>query len=165
MLHRKQRLLKWPIAGRQPRAVTLLELTIVTLIIAIVSAAAVPNYVATLERHRADAAARRIIADLERAKQRARIASQSQSVVFDLQTNSYSLTGIADANHPSRDYSVNLSDSISGAVLTQATLGGDTTVKFNGYGIPDSGGTISVRAGKSTRNIIISSGSGVIALQ
>ncbi len=139
----------------------------VALILAILAAAAVPKYADALSRFRVDAAARRIAADLATAQARARAASSSLSIVFTLppQGSRYQIIGMKDPDRPAATYTVNLADSPYLATLSSASFGGDATLVYSGYGIPDSGGTIIVYCGQYARTIAIDATTGIAALQ
>lgn len=68
---------------RPSRGVTLVELTMVVLIIDILAMVAAPRHIGSLAHFRVEAAARRIAADLEWARQTARTTGVNQTVTFD----------------------------------------------------------------------------------
>ncbi|MBU0641584.1 MAG: GspH/FimT family pseudopilin [Planctomycetes bacterium] len=145
-------------------AFTLIELVVVMAILAILTVIAVPRVGTSLAHYRAEAAARRIVADLKLARQRARTSSANQSVVFDLANDSYVLAGMQDSDHSWKTYGAVLSDEPYQAQLVALDLGGDAELVFNGYGIPDSGGTIVVEAGSHRRTLTIEVESGEITM-
>ena len=149
------------------RGFTAMELVIVVLILGILAAAAVPKYADALNRFRVDAAARRIAADLATAQARARAASSNVSIVFTLppQGSRYQIVGMADPDRPATTYTVNLADSPYQVTLGSANLGGDATLIYNGYGTPDTGGTIVVQAGQYTKTITVEATTGMAAIQ
>jgi len=146
---------------------TVIELVIVVLIVGIMAAAAVPRYSDSLLRYRADAAARRIAADLATARARARATSSNQAVTFTVPPagNRYRITGMKDPNGFTTTYTVDLAAAPYLATLGTVNLGGDTSLIFNGYGIPDSTGTIVVQAGQYTRTITIDPNTGMTTIQ
>lgn len=148
--------------GRAVHGFTLIELVLVVAILAVVSAVAVPRVGNANTRYRADAAARRIAADLELARTRARIKSTSQTVTFDVAGNRYTLDGMPDPDHVKNTYAVSLTPDPYGVTLTSATLGGDSKIIFDRYGQPDSGGTITLQVSWHTRTITIDTNSGQV---
>src|SRR3954451_23186913 len=69
---------------RSSTAFTLFELMIVILIIWIAAAVAVPRYASSVGRYRAEFAAKRVAADLNLARARAKAASSTRNVTFNL---------------------------------------------------------------------------------
>ncbi len=146
------------------RGFTVLELVITILIIGILAAASAPKVAGTLHRYRADAAAQRVKADLELARQRAVSSSAALTVQFVPATNSYSIPGLDDINHPSQAYAIDLGEQPYNAGLLSAALGGDSDVQFDRYGQPDSGGTITVQSGSFQQTVTLDSDTGLASI-
>lgn len=139
---------------------TLIELIAVIVIIAILSAMALPRFGASIARARADAAAERIALDLDLARRHAMLRGASQAVIFDGGTDSYTMPGIAHLDHPDVEYKVDLSELPYDVQLGLIDLGGDQQIIFDGYGVPDSGGTITVSTATQTRIVTVDSETG-----
>lgn len=129
---------------------------IVVFIIGVVSAIALPRYAGFVAQQRAEATARRIIADLTYARHHARLASTAQAVDFAEGDDSYyDLVGMIDPDHPGQPYRVDLKKEPYSAVIYSVTLGDDSQVIFDGYGNPDSGGTIAIRVGDYLKTVAV----------
>jgi len=144
---------------------SLVELIIVLVILGVVAAIAAPRYASALCRYRADCAARRIVADLGLAQARARQTSQGQTLVFDLAANQLRIAGLPDLDRHSSDYTVRLGGAPYQAKIVSADFGGDSTIVFNGYGIPDSGGSVVVEVGDVQRTVVVSPATGKAQVQ
>jgi prepilin-type N-terminal cleavage/methylation domain-containing protein len=140
-------------------AFSVVELIVVLAIIAILASMAIPRFASATTRQRADAAARRIVADLTLAQQRARHTSRSQSVIFDVAAGSYQIPGLSDPDHPDEGYEVQLGAEPYLATIVAADIDGTTQVTFNGFGRPlsvkQADGTITIQVGSETRTITI----------
>ena len=149
------------------RAFTLIELVIVVLIMGIMAAAAAPRFNKSLCYHRAESAAKRIKADLELARKYAMSTSTKQTVSFVVASDRYSLAGVKDLNHGTQIYEVDLSDSLCNASIVSAAFdnGSDSDVEFDGYGVPDSGGTVVIQSGIYQRTIVVDSETGKASIQ
>lgn len=143
---------------------SLLEVVLVLTIVAIVAVMAVPRYSASQGRYRADLAARRIVADLAMAQARAKALSASQTVTFDA-ANRYTIVGMADLDHPAATYQVDLSAVPYQGAIVSAIFGPGSTLVFNGYGVPSSGGTVVVQAAEVIKTIVIDPDSGTATIQ
>jgi len=149
------------------RGFSMIELVIVLAIIATLAAIAMPRYTASLSNYRADAAARRIVADFTYARTRAIAGSTGQAVVFTPSNHSYQLTGATSADKPSSAFVVSLAADPYKAVIDHIDFGGTgaTTFTFNGYGYPDKGGFVVVRVGSATRRVVLSRAQGTTEVQ
>jgi len=141
-------------------AFTLVELVIVVLIVGILAAAAGPRFANSLMYYRAEAAAQRIRADLELARKHAMTSSTSQQVVFSTVSNGYTLSDMTHLDHPSLQYEVKLSEAPYFASLSSVNFGVEGKVTFDGYGVPDLGGSVVVQAGAYQKTITLDPDSG-----
>jgi prepilin-type N-terminal cleavage/methylation domain-containing protein len=161
-----------PVRGRRramplrPAGYTVIELVCALGIIAIFAAAGTPKFAAAIYARRADAAARRLAADIEWLRSTARTTSTSQSMTFNTSASSYSLTGFTNPDIPGTAYAVALADSTYKSQLTSVNIGGSGSVlTFNGYGLPAAAATIAVKSGKTSRTITVDGTTGAVTWQ
>ncbi len=147
------------------RGANLVELVLVLVIITILAAIAVPRYASGLSRRRTEEAAKRIAADLALAREQARISGSSRLVQFMLGSSSYALQAVRDMDHPATDYVVSLLDAPYHAFLVSADFGEDTEIVFDGYGQPDTGGSVVVQVGDCYRTITVDADTGQASVQ
>lgn len=141
-------------------AFTLAELTIVVLIIGIMSAAAMPKLTDALMFYRAKAAAMRIQADLKYARETARTNNADETVSFNVSNDQYSLSSARNVDRPSQAYTVDIGGTVYRATIVSADFSSSTDVTFNAYGMPDSGGLVTVAAGESVFVVELDADSG-----
>ncbi len=132
---------------------SILELVLILAIIAVVAAIAAPRYASSLANYRCEAAAQRIIRDLGVARAEARSGSTNITVTFDAANNKYAIAGVASLESSALTAGLTLSDAPYYAQLLNASFGLDEIVTFDGYGVPDTGGTVVVGVGGVTRTI------------
>lgn len=118
---------------------TLVELVLVLVITGVLAAIALPRFAQAAERQRISIAAKRVEADLELARSRARAASQTVTVIFDLGDSAYTLDAVGGEG-----FKVQLDEAPYGVKLSDAVFNTATSVSFNGYGIPNTGGSITL---------------------
>ena len=141
--------------GSQPNAFSLMELVVVMIIIGVVAAVAVPRFSSASTRQRAQAAARRIEADLNRLQRYAYQTSTSQGAVFDTTTHAYAMAGMPDPDKPGKYYIVSLADEPYQATIAEANFSGQPKFEYDGYGIPSVGGKVTIDVGGIKYSIIV----------
>lgn len=146
-------------------AFSLLELLLALAIVATLSAIAVPRFGMSVVRYRADLAAHRIVCDLELAQATARAGSSSRNVEFRPDHDDYVIAGITPLDPHMSSYTVDLSDRPYEAALVSAEFGGDSAVTFDGWGLPDSGGTVILSVGSEQRTIVVGAETGEASVQ
>ena len=113
-------------------AFSIVELTIVVMIIGVLAAVAVPTFFDSLLFHQVESAAHRMKSDLELARQTARLTSTTQSLSFT--GPAYVLSsGISSLDNPLDDYVVDLSAAPFYLERVTADFSGDNAVSFDGY--------------------------------
>lgn len=131
--------------GQGRRGFTLVELVIVVLILGILAAVTGPRMVSAMNRAQVRAAARCVVADLERARQHAMNQAVDQPVVFDAANNAYELTGMTLPDRVGQAYVIDLSSSAYPAVIDSVAFGVsgvETGVTYNPFGRPNQGGWV-----------------------
>lgn len=151
--------------GVRRRSFTLIDLVMVVVVISIVAAIAAPRYANALVRYRADAAARRIIADIRLAQQTAKTTSSSRTIIFDTTNHAYSISNVRALDGPSMTYVVRLGEPPYLARIASVDIGGDAKLTLDGYGVPDSGGVIKLQVGDETRIVTIDPETGSAEVQ
>jgi Tfp pilus assembly protein FimT len=141
-----------------------MELVLVLAIIAILAAIAAPRYGRSATRYQADLAAQRVMADLALAQSTARAVSSSRMVVFNMGTHSYSIQGWASMQDRPAPYVVDLAKPPYEATLGDVDFNSSATITYNGWGQPDSGGTIVLQVGSEQRTIYVDSETGQASL-
>jgi prepilin-type N-terminal cleavage/methylation domain-containing protein len=144
---------------------SLIELVLVMTIISILAAIAVPKYAGALARYHADAAARRVVSDLEYARQLAQTSSATVSVELEIDSDMVHLVGVSNLDNASGDWRTELNNRPYNSDLVSVDFGGDAIVIFNGFGDPDSGGTAVVTAGSVSKTIILNAATGKAVVQ
>jgi hypothetical protein len=117
------------------------------------------KYSGSLSRYRADAACRRIIADLKRAQVAARTTSTERAVRFDTVAGSYTLLTRAERLAASAGAAVALGGEPYHASFTVSGLTGNTVI-FDAYGAASVGGTVVVTTGTASITVTIDAETG-----
>ena len=85
----------------------------------------------------------------------ARTSGKGQTVSFSVASDRYQMPGVPDLKDPSIDYAVILSEGLHRVTMISADFGGDAEVIFDGFGIPDTGGSVIVQAADVRKTIVL----------
>jgi type II secretory pathway pseudopilin PulG len=145
---------------------SLIEMLVVFTLMAILGSVGTIKFASSLNYHRVNSAARRLVIDINATQRQARITSQPTSVELDATNNYYKLVGVKNPDRPAlNDPVISLRSGVMRASLGPITLtGGGTTIAFNGHGIPNKGGTITLQSGSATKQISVNPSSGIAEL-
>jgi prepilin-type N-terminal cleavage/methylation domain-containing protein len=149
---------------RSARAFTLVELTLVLVIIAIIAGVGAPKYANAVAHYRADTAANRLAADLGAAQSQARASSKPQTVTFDTVNSAYTIP-VKDLNNASSTTTVSLNAGQYLAHIASVSFNSATQVTFDIYGKPDNGGSVVLQVGSWTKTIVLDPDSGKATVQ
>ncbi len=134
-------------------AFTLIEMVMVLVIIAIGATLATPRLARAMVKYRLARAARKVVTDLDHARNRARTTARAQSVQFDPAENQIRLPGAPDPDDAAGEYVTDLADEPYRTHILSAEFGSDREVIFSGLGECDSGGTVTIRSGQQTATV------------
>ena len=138
----------------RPAGFSLIEVLMVLGIIGVIAAMAMPRWTRSVARYEADAAARRLAADLGWAQSLARNTSSSLTVHVNLADSTYQLVGVADPDHPGQGYSVDLKQSpYRCAIAASSATDANGNIVFDGYGTTAATGSIVVQAGDAQKQV------------
>ena len=143
---------------------TLVEIVMVLAIMGIIFALAAPRYGSAICRFQVDTASKRLIRDLTTARERARAQGANQTVSFTVASDTYTVAGMTGLDG-SENYTVNVSGEPYNASLVSAGFGGQSSVVFNGYGVPTNGGTVVLESGGYTKTVTVDAETGRASLQ
>ena len=134
-------------------------------IMGVLAALAIPRYANATSNYRADAAARRIAADLALARSQARLISKPLTVVFDTAGQRYTINGMEDLLHHTNVYSVQLSDAPYRATFLSVNFAGAAQVTFDQYGVPSTGGAVTITVGTVSKSMTLDGTTGRVSIQ
>lgn len=146
------------------RGFSLIEIMTVVVILAIIGAIAVPRYGRAATRYRVEAAAERLRADLELARESAKRQSRSVAVTFASGANSgYVITGVRDLDgRAANTYRVELWRAPYEVRIESVSGLASGNLVFDGFGVSDSAPVVTLAAGAWTRSVAVESGTGVV---
>jgi Tfp pilus assembly protein FimT len=138
---------------------------LVLAIMGIFAALAAPRYGRASTRYRADLAAQRIAADLRWAQACAKAASAPRTVSFSTAAQQYQVLGVPSPDGVAGDYTVSLSAEPYRADLVSVSFATGPQIVFDGWGVPDGGGTVVVAAGTQQKTVTVAAGTGRATVQ
>jgi prepilin-type N-terminal cleavage/methylation domain-containing protein len=142
---------------RAQPAFTLIEMPVVSALIAILSAITIPRYASSVNRYRVEMAAKRVAADFAMARNTARTSGLGQTINFGSPANGYTMPGLAAPEGRAGDYTVKLTDEPYKVSLGSAAFGASsvTSVQFTRYGYPTAAGSVVVTSGGYSKTIYL----------
>lgn len=154
------------IAGhlRSSQGYSLVELILVVAIIGVLSGLAIPRYGRAASRYRADAAAKRVVADLQQAQQRGLAGSGACVLSFSTSAATLTMTYPTIGGVAGRSVQTKLGLLPYLASIQSVDFGGTSSVTFDGNGRPSAGGTIVIRSGNESRTITVAAGNGATTI-
>jgi Tfp pilus assembly protein FimT len=148
----------------RPTGFTMVELAMILFILSLLVAIGAPRYAGATNTYRVNMAAKKVAADLAMARNDAWIRGVHRTVTFTPSANQYQLTGVTDMNKANADTVVRLSDSPYNATLGSASFGGQPSVVFDGYGVPNAGGQIVISSGTFQKTVVVDGTNGNITI-
>ena len=124
-------------------------------IVGLVAAIAAPRYAASLARLRLESATQRLRSDIDLARQQARATSAPVTLWFRVNLNAVKILEMPRLDDPGSVYRTALGEDPYRCTLTAADFGGDDLLVFDGYGRPDSGGTLRIVHGGAGRTLTV----------
>ncbi len=120
-------------------------------ILAVASSLVFSRYGRSIASYRVDSAARRVAQDLNTTKGWARARSQSKLITFT--ATGYSISGLRALDGTSMIYTVDLSKEPYRTTFRSIDFGGTTQCMFDGYGAPQTIGTVRLQSGEAVRTV------------
>ncbi len=143
---------------------SLLEMSLVVLLLGLLAALAVPRYASSANNYQVSLAARKVAADLGRARADAWNRGVHRTVTFNTAALQYTLTGVADMNTGAANAVVSLNTSPYNLTQLAANFNGTASVIFDGYGMPNNGGQVTVTSGTLSQTVTVNGATGNITI-
>lgn len=147
---------------RRPSGFSVVEIVLVLATIATLTAIVAPRYATASQSAALDAAARRVVAELEAIRERARASSSVATVQVSTLTSSIRVSGIPTERMLGAASGLILADPPYGVEVSSVSFGGGSTFTFDARGEPNTRGSITLRRGDATRTVSVV-GSGAIS--
>ena len=157
-----------PQRNRRCPGLTLVEIIVVLVILAVVAAMVVPHLIDTGDMQ-VISAARTVASDLQYAQNEAITSQASVTVSFRATSESYDLSNASGyLNHPmTRDEFVRDFTQTRGFErldIVSASFGGSDTVTFDALGTPDNAGSVTLQAGRYVYEIDVAAATGKVSV-
>ncbi len=141
--------------GQQRQAFSFVELLIVVMLLGVMAGVAAPKYRAALEATHLECVAKRLAADLRRARSEAQQFSTSRTIVFDSGNGSYSSADMTMLDRPSEPLWVSLASAGFAVKIDTVDFNGTATVTFDLYGHSQNAGYIELILNGRTAAILL----------
>lgn len=143
---------------------TLVELTVVLLIIGAIAGLALPAYGSAAARYRLQSAVHQLTNDLDRSVAYARASGTPVTVQFDTGNHTVTFVGMPAGTVGGPDLVLDLDSGAMDAEISSATFGAGTEYTISGFGIPSEGGTVTLRNGSAGATITVDPTTGLTSI-
>jgi len=132
----------------------------------LLAALAAPRFAGSANNYQVNMAARKVAADLGRARADAWSRGVHRTVTFNTPAAlQYTLTSVADMNNGTLvNTVVSLNTSPYNLAQLAASFGGGASVIFDGYGMPNNGGQVTVTSGNLSQTVTVNATTGNITV-
>jgi prepilin-type N-terminal cleavage/methylation domain-containing protein len=118
------------------RGTSLVELIIVVLIMGILALAASPRFGQVIARAKCESVARRVVSDINYARQIAMQSSKTTTVLFTATPSSYTMTNVPHPYRTGQMYGFAFREIDAAVKFTSVNIDSGTNLSFNAYGRP-----------------------------
>ncbi|HRQ71976.1 MAG TPA: prepilin-type N-terminal cleavage/methylation domain-containing protein [Phycisphaerales bacterium] len=144
------------------RAFTLIELSIVLVVVGVVAAVSVPRYAESRSRYQVELAARKVCVDATYVQNDARYGSATRAIEYDLPTDTYKFAYAKPGSASSENALVILRDEPFRVTLLKADFNSAPVLTFNGFGVPVAGGALAVGTNTRGKSITVDPDTGAV---
>ncbi len=144
------------------RAFTLIELSIVIVVVGVVAAVSFPKYAESRSRYQVELAARKVCVDATYVQNDARYGSVTRVIEYDLPTDTYKFAYARPGASASETALVILRDEPFRVMLLKADFNSSSVLTFNGFGVPVAGGDLAVGANTRGKSITVDPDTGAV---
>lgn len=148
-IHRRQ---------NHPRsAFSFIELLIVMMLLGIMAGIAAPRYQAAINSTHIEVAAKRLAADLRRARAGAIQKATAHTIAFHVGNSTYSSSDLSDLDHPEETLVESVGRGGFMVQMTSADFGGMSTITFDWRGEPSFFGSVDLAVEGLTATVSVTS--------
>lgn len=115
------------------------------MIIGTIAGLALPAYGSAVARYRLQSAVHQLRQDMDRSVAYARATGNPVTIVFDTGSHVVTFNGMPAGTVGGPDLKLDLNDGPRGANISAAAFGGNPFYTISGYGVPSSGGSVTLR--------------------
>ena len=152
---------------RHRSAISLLEVTIVMLVLGIMAAVTTPRFTSAVQSSQAHAAAIQVASHINYVRRVARSEGRTTTLRFEPSQGAYASTTVDFPDRAGERLDVDLKATYDSSLILSCDLDGATAMTFDLEGIPHVGaqwlqkGVVTITVGNSTQYVVIASGAGI----
>jgi type II secretory pathway pseudopilin PulG len=139
----------------------LVELVVVLLVIGTIAGLALPAYGSAVARYRLQSAVYQLRQDMDRSVTHARATGTPVTIVFDTVNHAVTFTGMPARAVGGPDLTLDLNTGPMGASISSADFGANPFSTISGFGVPSSGGSVTLRNGTTTGVLVVDATTGL----